>query len=104
MRLAAGLSQRGLAQRADTSQPAVARYESGAATPSWETLQRLAGACGKRVTLSAEVVPDPRDVELAERLLELTPEERLRALGQYARLHEAAQSNCDQAPSSLRDA
>jgi transcriptional regulator with XRE-family HTH domain len=90
LRLAAGLSQRALAQRAGTSQPAVARYERGVATPSWETLQRLAGACGRRVTIEAEVVPEPHDVELAELLLELTPEERLRALRRYARLHEAA--------------
>jgi uncharacterized protein len=65
LRIAAGLSQRALARRAGTSQPAVARYERGAATPSWQTLQRLAGACGQRVRISAEAVPDPHDVELA---------------------------------------
>lgn len=90
LRLAAGLSQRALAHRAGTSQPAVARYERGAATPSWETLQRLAGACGQRLRLSAEAAPDPHDVELAGLLLRLTPEERLRALRRYARLHELA--------------
>jgi len=91
LRLAAGLSQRALAQRAGTSQPAVARYERGAATPSWETLQRLATACGQRVRISAEAVPDPHDVELAGVLLRLTPEERLRALRRYAHLHGLAQ-------------
>ncbi len=90
LRVAAGLSQRALARRAGTSQPAVARYERGVATPSWETLQRLAGACGQRVMISAEAVPDPHDVELAGMLLRLTPEERLRALRRYARLHELA--------------
>lgn len=90
LRLAAGLSQRGLALRARTSQPAVARYERGAATPSWETLQRIAAACGRRVTLSADAIPDPHDVELAELLLGLTPMERLRALKRYARLRELA--------------
>jgi len=90
LRLAAGLSQRALARRAGTSQPAVARYERGGATPSWETLQRLAAACGQRVRLSAEAVPDRHDVELAELLLRLTPEERLRALRRYARLRELA--------------
>lgn len=88
MRLAAGLSQRGLAQRAGTSQPAVVRYERGATTPSWETLQRLAAACRWRVTIDAEAVPEPHDVELAELLLELTPVERLRALRRYAHLRE----------------
>jgi transcriptional regulator with XRE-family HTH domain len=90
MRLAAGLSQRALARRAATSQPAIARYERGSSTPSWETLQRLAEACGRRLTIRAELEPDPHDVELADRLLDLTPEERLRSLGRYARLHDSA--------------
>lgn len=60
-RLAAGLSQRALARRAGTSQPAIARYERGAATPSWETLRRLAAACGRWVRISTGVVPDPHD-------------------------------------------
>jgi transcriptional regulator with XRE-family HTH domain len=90
MRRAAGLSQRALAQRAGTSQPAIARYEKGAATPSWETLQRLATACGRRLTVDADIAPDPDAVELAGVLLELSPLERLRALRRYARLHELA--------------
>jgi len=91
VRLEAGLSQRALARRAGTSQPAVARYERGAATPSWDTLQRLAMACGRRVRLGVEAMPDPHDVQLAELLLRLTPEERLRALRRYAHLRELAQ-------------
>lgn len=91
LRCAAGLSQRGLAGLAGTSQPAIARYESGAAVPGWETLQRLAAACGRRLRLEVEIEPDPEDVELAEGLLRLTPEERLRALSNYAHLHELAQ-------------
>jgi transcriptional regulator with XRE-family HTH domain len=90
LRKGAGLSQRALAARAGTSQPAVARYEGGAATPSWETLQRLAAACGRRLRLSAEPVVDFHDVELAARLLGLTPLQRLRALSRYSRLHELA--------------
>jgi transcriptional regulator with XRE-family HTH domain len=89
-RSAAGLSQRALAERAGTSQPAIARYERGVATPSWETLQRLALACGRNLRLSAEIAPDPHDVELAVRMLELTPQERLRALSRYARLRRSA--------------
>jgi transcriptional regulator with XRE-family HTH domain len=91
LRLAAGLSQRALARKAETSQPAIARYERGVATPSWETLQRLVAACGRRVTIRAEAIPDPHDVELAELLLRLTPLERLRTLERYARLRERAQ-------------
>jgi transcriptional regulator with XRE-family HTH domain len=86
LRLSAGLSQRDLARLAGTSQPAIARYESGAAAPSWETLQRLAAACGRRLAINVEIEPDPHDIELAEGMLDLTPSERLRALGRYARL------------------
>jgi transcriptional regulator with XRE-family HTH domain len=75
-RLAAGLSQRDLARRAGTSQPAIARYERGLATPSWETLERLAAACGRRLTIGSEIAPDPHDVQLAETQLARTPLER----------------------------
>lgn len=87
LRGVAGLSQRALARRAGTSQPAIARYERGVATPSLATLERLAAACGQRLTVTADVVPEPHDVELAAVLLDLTPEQRLQALGRYARLH-----------------
>jgi len=89
-RHSAGLSQRALARRAGTSQPAVARYERGIATPSWETLQRLTSACGRRLRLTAEPVVDLDDVELATRLLELTPKQRLRALQRFAHLRGLA--------------
>jgi transcriptional regulator with XRE-family HTH domain len=90
LRLGAALSQRALAWRAGTSQPAIARYERGTAVPAWETLQRLAAVCGRRLRIVAEPVPNPHDVELAELLLGLTPLERLRALPRYARLREIA--------------
>jgi uncharacterized protein len=90
MRRGADLSQRALARRAGTSQPAIVRYERGTATPSWETMQRLAAACGRRLRISAEITPDAHDVELTELLLGLTPEQRLRALRRYARLREIA--------------
>lgn len=93
LRLNAGLSQRDLARRAGTSQPAVARYEGGAATPSWETLQRLAESCGRRLRIGVETVPDAGDIELAERLLELTPVERLGALRRFTRLHALARGH-----------
>lgn len=90
IRLAAGLSQRAFAERARTSQPAIARYERGTATPSWQTLQRLGSAAGWRIDVNATAKPDPHDIELAETLLVLTPLERLRALPRYARLQELA--------------
>ncbi len=41
--------------------------------------------------MSTGVLPDQHDVELAEILLGLTPEERLRALRRYAHLREVAE-------------
>lgn len=51
---AAGLTQAELARRAGTSQPAVARYESGESSPSVRTLERLVRATGRRLRLSTE--------------------------------------------------
>jgi uncharacterized protein len=92
LRKGAGLSQRGLARRAGTSQPAIARYERGVATPSLETLQRLAEACGRRMRLAPEPMTDPRDVELATAMLALSPAERLRALRRYSDLRSSVRS------------
>ena len=50
-RLAAGLSQRELADLAGTSQPAVAMYESGEREPGVSTFERLLGAAGAKVTV-----------------------------------------------------
>jgi uncharacterized protein len=50
----AGLTQRELARRARTSQAAIARYETGVATPSIATLRRLLAAAGRELVISAE--------------------------------------------------
>lgn len=52
-RQAAGITQLEVAQRARTTQPAVAAYESGARTPSLTTLVRLLGACEHDVEVAA---------------------------------------------------
>ena len=52
-RASAGLSQAELAERAGTSQPALARYETGAVLPTLPTLERLLVACGRRLQLRA---------------------------------------------------
>jgi transcriptional regulator with XRE-family HTH domain len=54
----AGLTQAELALRAETSQPAVARYEQGSAVPTLRTLERLLAACGRQVVISAVAVDD----------------------------------------------
>jgi predicted nucleotidyltransferase/DNA-binding XRE family transcriptional regulator len=52
-RTGAGLTQAELAARAETSQPALARYETGAALPTLPTLERLLAACGRTLQLRA---------------------------------------------------
>ena len=84
-RRSAGLSQAELARRAKTSQPAVARYEAGAATPSLATLERLLRACG-RTLLEAERRTLPR-----QRARPRTAAARLRAA--RAELRNAAQKH-----------
>jgi uncharacterized protein len=53
-RQTAGLTQAELARRAGTSQPAIARYESGATSPSVRTLERLLYALGQQLRLTTE--------------------------------------------------
>lgn len=85
-----GLTQRDLAERAGTSQPAIARIESGSASPAFATLARLAAAAGYELKLS--LVPQPqadpvverykRDVDrtLLRENLKKTVDQRLRSL------------------------
>lgn len=49
----AGMSQRDLARVGDTSQAAVARYETGRVLPDLRTLDRLLSACGQRLRVDA---------------------------------------------------
>ncbi len=52
-RTSAGLTQSELAGRAGTSQPALARYETGAILPTLPTLERLFLACGRCLQVRA---------------------------------------------------
>lgn len=86
----AGLSQHALAERAGTSQPAIARLEQGHSSPSVVTLERLAAAAGfaVRIELLPAAPPDPvieaykRDVDrtLLRENLRKTVDERLKSL------------------------
>ena len=51
-RTRAGLTQAGLAERMETTQPVVARLESGRARPSARTLEKIARATGTRLRIS----------------------------------------------------
>lgn len=53
VRLDAGLTQAELALRAGTSQPMIARYETGAASPTVSTLRRVLRAAGHELVLDS---------------------------------------------------
>src|SRR5688572_18024481 len=86
----AGLSQRELAARAGTSQPAIARLERGDADPRLGTLERVVAAAGFeiRAELTPRVAGDPvveaykRDVDrtLLRANLDQSVDARLRRL------------------------
>jgi len=74
------MSQQALADRAGTTQSAIARLESGRTAPSLETVERLLRLCG--LQLIVELAPyDDSDVRQAVALDGLTPEQRARRLG-----------------------
>lgn len=72
----AGLTQRGLAERAGVAQPAIARIEAGRVSPRLETLDRLLAACGMGAELSARR-GEGVDRTAIRQLLRLTPRQRL---------------------------
>lgn len=92
-----GLTQRDLAERAGTSQSAIARIERGQSSPTLATLERLLGSAGFEVAL--QLVPRPpvdpvieaykRDVDrtLLRENLKKSVDDRLRSL---VELQEAA--------------
>jgi transcriptional regulator with XRE-family HTH domain len=75
-RLRAGLTQKQLARRAGTSQPAIARWESGAVQPSFERLRELIRTCGLELTYGLANYDDSYD-EWIEQYLALPTEERI---------------------------
>ena len=87
-----GLSQRELALRAGTAQSVVARVEAGQTRPGSETLNRLLAAAGfeLRVELVPLAVFDTHMLDDVARILALTPEDRLREVGNVSRFESAA--------------
>jgi len=65
----AGLTQEELARKMGTTQPVVARLESGRARPSMRTLDRLAKAAGSRLIISfAPIAPARVHLMTAQRV------------------------------------
>jgi transcriptional regulator with XRE-family HTH domain len=93
MRRHAQLTQRELAERAGTSQSAIAKLEQGESNPTIDTLERWAGAAGFAVQFTLVPLPmvDPvverykRDVDrsLLRENLRKSVHERLRSLGEW---------------------
>lgn len=105
-RLSARLTQVEVAERAATSQPAVASYEGGKRTPGLATLARLLSACGKELAIETRTAPtktQPRSTrELLRtrrsRLIDSAGEhgvKSVRVFGSTARGDESAASDID---------
>lgn len=80
----AGLTQRELAERADTTQSAVARAESGRVDPGFETVRRMLRLCGLNLLVALDPYDDA-DLSQAVRLLKKTPEDRFDQVVSFAR-------------------
>ena len=57
LRKAHGLSQRELAEKIGSTQPAIARLEAGGVAPSIDTLERIAGALGATLVVDFAISP-----------------------------------------------
>src|SRR5215210_1720239 len=87
----AGLTQRHLARKARTAQSVIARIELGDTSPSWSTLARLLKAAGFRLSADLRRINiDPQLLDDVPRILALSPEQRLREVGQVSRFLSAA--------------
>jgi transcriptional regulator with XRE-family HTH domain len=75
-RRAAGISQRELARRAETTQASISRIERGVVSPTVDTLERLLKECGALLEARRTPAEDVDRTLIRERLL-LTPRERI---------------------------
>ncbi len=78
-RTAAGLTQAQLAERAGTTQSAIARLERPGANPRLNTLQDVMAAASHRLEISLAPAPSSVDETLITRQLRMTPAERVSA-------------------------
>lgn len=80
----AGLTQRALAHRAGVGQPSVARIESGAVVPRFDTFERLLRVCGEELSAGPRL-SDGVDITLIDDLLDRTPAARARYMADASR-------------------
>jgi len=83
----ARLTQRELARKAHTAQSVVARIELGETSPTLDTLTRILGAAGFRLSPELRRIPklDRSELDDVPRILRLTPEERLLEVARVSR-------------------
>ncbi len=88
----AGLTQRELAKRADTAQSVIARIELGQTSPTAATLNHLLASAGFELDTELVIRPvkNSHMLEDVERILQLTPEERIRELKNLSKFENAA--------------
>ena len=86
----ARLTQRQLAEKAGTTQSAIARLESGRTQPSFETVLRLVRLCGMDLDIML-TERDESDWIQAQRQLMLTPGRRAERMVEFGRKVRATQ-------------
>jgi transcriptional regulator with XRE-family HTH domain len=88
----AGLTQRELAERAGTAKSVIARIEMGRTAPTTDTLIRLLAAAGfeLRSELVVRPVENSHMLQDIDRILQLSPEERLQEVKNASKFQVAA--------------
>lgn len=84
-RRTAGLTQAQLADRAGTTQAAIARLEAPGSNPTLRTLDRVLHAADHRLTLDAKTGLPPVDESQIVEQLKLSPAQRLRGHDAFRR-------------------
>ncbi len=87
-----GLTQAQLAIRAGTTQTAISRLESGARSPTVETLRRLALVMGEDLRLGARTLSGSFDRAHLEAERSLSARDRLERAFAWMRLNEAVRA------------
>ena len=86
-----GLTQQQLADRLESTQSIIARWEAGKVEPSFSTLREIVRACGLELELSIREL-DSDQWALVEANLRLTPEQRLDQLVNAVAFIQAGQT------------
>jgi transcriptional regulator with XRE-family HTH domain len=95
-RLRAGITQAELGRRVGKPQSAIGRWERGEVRPSLETLRDLIRACGFELCFRLANYDDSY-VPHIERMLALTPAERVERAVQRARVYQRMRKQLDAA-------